>query len=551
MTLVLCLLVFPAIGVLLVYAFTGTKPDGSLTGFTWDNFQTILTQGRALTAAVNSIVFAALCTAFAIVLGGTLAWLVERTDAPLRSLSYVTSVISMGTPYVLYVTAWVFLFGRAGPFNQMLSLIFGDLYRPIGINSMFGMVFVGSLLWMPLTFLLLSATFQAANADMEEAARISGASIFQTVKKITFPLAWPAILALAIFIFIRSLEAFEVPALIGMPAGINVLTTDIYQAMREVPARAGYPSAFSLLLLLLVSVLLFFYSRLSRAAERYASVTGKGFRPRPFKLGRGRWIAGAFIVTIFVVTNVLPLLALLWMALTPFVGSISARTLSVISLKNFYSVFNTEGYYELVVNTLIIAAASATVVMCLALIVGWLAVRRRPLGLVVDQLATLPLVFPGIVLGVAVLQIGLASPLPVYGTLWLIILAFTIGYLPHGTRYAYSGVIQIHGELEEASFVAGGGTFATISRIVVPLASPALASGWLFVFLVCCREITIPILLAGSHSRTISVGMLSLWSVGLAGEVAALGLLWIAFMSLVAGVFYLILRRQQADAFKK
>jgi iron(III) transport system permease protein len=384
---------------------------------------------------------------------------------------------------------------------------------------------------------------------MEEAARMSGATVIQTILRISLKLAFPAILAFSLFAFILNLEAFEVPALIGMPGRVNVLTTDVYQAVKEIPPRVGFASAFSVVMLVIISALLYFYGRISRYAERFATITGKGYRPRPIALGRLRWAFSAIILVNFAVTLLLPLIAMVWMSVMPYVQPMRWQALSTATLQNFGAVLTSSYYLSLVTTTLMVAAISATVTMLITLIAGWLAARRAPGGQAIDQLVVVPLIFPGVVLGVALLEVALRLPFSLYGTMWLIILAFIIHYMPFGMRYTYAGVVQIHPELEQAARVSGARGWAVLSRILVPLLAPALASGWLFIFLLSSKEMSLPLLLAGPNSQTISVAMFDLWGNGQIGEVAALGLFWAVLMTLFGAAFFLISRRQSSMTF--
>ena len=219
------------------------------------------------------------------------------------------------------------------------------------------------------------------------------------------------------------------------------------------------------------------------------------------------------------------------------------------SLKNFANVVASPYYLGLGINTLLVAAGCATAAMLLTIGAGWIAARRRPGGAIIDQLVTMPLVFPGLVLGVALLEIALQLPIPIYGTLWLIGIAFLIRYMPYGMRYTYTGVLQVSPELEQAAGVAGATTFQMLRRIVMPLLWPAIASGWLFIFLIAAKEMSLPLLLAGPNSQTVAVAMFDLWSNGQGGEVSALGLLWAALMTVFASCLYFILRRQSAATF--
>ena len=541
---ILSVLVLPPLYILIEMALTRVDGERIDQGITFVNFAKLLEDPGLYASAKNSLVFSIGATVLSLIIGGILGWIVERTDARMRSLAYLTAIISLGTPYILYVSAWLFLLGRVGPFNQIYRWLTGDTGDFFNVYSISGMIFIEGLLWSPLTFLLMATTFRRANAEMEEAARMSGASVFQTVWRVSLKLAAPAIFGLAIFVFIRNIEAFDVPVLIGMPRKINLLTTDIYLGMTNIPPDLGYSSAFACVLLLVVALMLYFYSKVSKRADRYASITGKGFRPRPFMLGKWRWLASVIIVINFLMILVLPMIAVLWVSLTPFFQKFSMRGLSFMTLDHYRNVFNQPIYLELAKNTLIIAIVSATLVMALTAISGWLAVRRWPGGQYLEQITGVPLVFPGLVLGIAMLQIGLQVPIPLYGTIALLVLAFVTRYLPYGMRYSYTGVIQIHRELEEAAGVCGAGQATTLRRIVAPLLSPSLIIGWLFIFLVASKELAMAVLLAGAHSKTIAVAMFDQWANGDGGEVAAMGVVWTVFMTICAAIMQALAKRQ-------
>ena len=541
--IVLLMLVLPPVAILIVRSVSVTNPDSTLGGFTLSHYIRFFTNPDLYESVFNSLVFSVFSTILALLFGGTLAWLVERTNTRLKGLAYVTTITSMGTPYILYVSSWLFLLGRSGPFNDIWRSLTGSFQPLIDPYNLAGMILIEGFLWSPLVFLLLSSTFRAANADMEEAARMSGASVFRTIWSITIKMATPAILALALFVFIRAIEAFEVPALVGMPGGVDVLTTDVYKSIREtLTPDLGYASAYSVALMAVVLVLLSFYGRLAKNAGRYSTVTGKGFRPRQFDLGGYRWLGDALILFNFLIVLVLPILALLWLALLPYMQAIRIDAISSFSLKNFSTVLVSSYYRELALNTLIVGAVAATVAMVLAFFTGWISARRRWGGPVLDQLATMPLVFPGIVMGVAFLMVFLAVPLPLYGTIWALAIAYSCRYLPYGLRYTYTGVLQIHAELEEAAGTSGGTPMQTLRRIVAPLLSPALLSGWLFIFLIATKELAVAALLAGPQGQVVAVAMYDLWRNGQGGELAAFGLIWAAVMSIVASGFYFVTR---------
>jgi len=510
------------------------------------NFTAVLANRRFLATATNSLIFAAGSAALALVIGWITAWIVERTDAPLKPLAYLTAIISLGTPYILYVTAWLLFFGKAGPLNQLYRALSGTSDVLLDIYAMPGMIVIEGFLWSPLAFLLAAATLRNANPELEEAARVSGAGIWATIARVTLRLSLPAILALAMLVFIRAIEAFEVPALVGLPGRISVLTTDIYGNMvAKTPPDFGGASALSVLMLLLVLVLLAAYARLSRHAERFATITGRGFRPRPFELGRLRMAAGAVLVLNFLLLLVLPLATLLWTSLLPFYQPFSAAALKLVTLENYRAVFSSD-YLELIGNTLVVAIATATIAVALTFLAAWLAVRHAPGGQLIERLAMIPLVFPALVLGVAVMQLFLALPIPLYGTLAILIWAFVINYLPYGMRYSTSGMLQIHRELEESAQICGAAPLMRLCRIVAPLIAPALVAGWLFIFLMAARVLSLAILLAGPRSQTMAVALFDLWNNGQGTELAALGLIWSMLMAMIAAVFYLCARRADA-----
>jgi iron(III) transport system permease protein len=548
LTVLLGLLTIPPLWYLIEGSLRTTTVTGAPGDFTLVHYARLIQDRQFFSSLGNSLVFAAGSAVLALILGGLVAWLVERTNAPFKAFAYLTAIISLGTPYVLYVIAWLFLFGRNGPLNEFLLATTGLQFE---IYSMAGMILVEGFLWSPLAFLLLSSVFQAANADYEEAARMCGASTLHTIMRISLRLAMPGFLAVALLIVVRSIEAFEVPALVGLPGNVKVLTTDIYLDIRQtVPPNFGYASAFSVVLLGLAAVLITFYAQASRNAARYHTVTGRGFRPRAFDLGRARPLGGVVILTNFVLILGVPNAGLLWLSLMPFSQTFSREGLGLITLDNYRTVFRSSGYLELVWQTLAISVGAASAVMALTVVAAWLAVRRRPGAFLLDHLATIPLIFPGIVLGVAMIQIFLAAPVPIYGTLAAFIFAFTVRYLPYGMRYASSGVLQIHPELEEAASIAGGSFWLVLSRIIVPLTAPAILAGWLFIFLVAARDLSLAVILASPSAQPVAVAMFDLWANGQGTELAAFGLVWTALMTVIAAGFYILGRRSTAVAIR-
>ena len=540
---VLCILVIPPLLFLLQGSVTITDKAG-VTTFTLERFGQILQQRGFGESAMNSFVFSVGSAVLALLLGGMMAWLVERTNTPLKGLAYLTTIISMGTPYVLYVSAWLLLLAKSGPINTWYRSLTGTTNLLIDVYGLSGMILVEGLLWSPLVFLLLGATLRNFNPELEEAARMSGAGTWATIRRITLRLSMPSILALAMLVFIRALEAFEVPALVGLPGRVHVLTTDIYDTMHlTMPPDLGAASALSVMLLVLVSILLYFYGRLTRNAERFATITGKNYRATQMNLGVWRYPAAGILVLMFFLLLILPLIILIWASLLPFYTTFSWAAFARITSDNYKHVLASSRYITLIGNTFVIALVTAVCVMLVASFTAWLSVRKAPGAAWLDQLATTPLVFPGIVLGVGVMQLFLRIPVGIYGTVWIIVWAFVINYMPYGVRYSYAGMLQVHRELEEAAAVSGAEPMVGFRRIVLPLLSPSLIAGFLFIFLLSTRVLSLPVLLSGPSSQTMAVAMFDLWGNGQGPELAALGLLWSLAMTCIALTFYFVARR--------
>ncbi len=324
------------------------------------NFATVVGNRHFVATSVNSLMFAAGSAVVALAIGWATAWIVERTNTPLKPLAYLTAIISLGTPYILYVSAWLLVFGKAGPVNQLYRYLSGTTDILINVYSMSGMIMVEGFLWSPLAFLLAGATLRNVNPELEEAARMSGAGLWATIRRVTLRMSLPSILALSMLVFIRAVEAFEVPALVGLPGRISVLTTDIYGDMvAKAPPDIGAASALSVLMLGLVLVLLYVYGRLSRHAERYATITGKGFRARPFDLGRLRLAAALLLLLNFLLLLLVPMAMLLWVSLLPFYQPVSPAALKLVTLSNYRIVLDPD-HLGLIANTLLVAVATAT-----------------------------------------------------------------------------------------------------------------------------------------------------------------------------------------------
>jgi iron(III) transport system permease protein len=545
---VLLSLIVPPALFLLNVSLHETRPDGSFGEFTLRFYEQLFSGRFFLPSLRNTLIYAFGSAAIAIVVGTVQALIVERTNTPGRKLAFFAAIISLGVPHILYVVAWLLLLGRSGPVNDAIMSVL-QREQAIDVYSMWGMALIEGVGFVPLTFLLMSAVLRSMDASFEEAAIMAGAGPLRAFWAITLRMGIPALCALATLIFVRTFESFEVPALVGLAGNINVLTTTIYQSMH----RTGMPSygeagAYSVTLVGIVTVLLIWQSRLSRYAHRYQTITGKGFRPRILDLGAWRHLSAAVLVMLFLVVAVIPLAMLVFTSFQPFYDGVNLAALGRLTLENYSVLLGPGSFRDAVVNTLVLGASTATIVVPFTALCAWLVVRRVPGAAALDHLATLPLVFPAIILSVAFLDVFVNMPLPLYGTLLSVIIASTVRYMPYGMRYAFTGALQIHPDLEAAATISGAARAALFRRIVMPLLAATLVSSWLVVFLLSVQAVSLPLLLVGPGSEVMAVTLFELWQNGQVTELASMGVVWIALMTAVSTLFHMMTRHRQLAA---
>lgn len=545
LALLLCLLIVPPAWFLFNVSVHHSNPDGTLGDFTIVHYTGLFSGRFFWPSLLNTIIYSFGTAIVALFFGITQALIVERTNAPGRKWVFLGAIIALGIPNVLHVVSWLLILGRAGPVNNVIAATLGSPFT-IDVYSLWGMILIEGMNFVPLVFLLMSAVLRSQDASFEEASMMSGGRPLRTFWSISMRMGLPGILALLLLVFIRAFESFEVPALVGLAGNINVLTTNIYQSSRgQGFPKYGEAGAYSVCLLLIVIVLIYLYNRLSRNAHKYQSITGKGYRPRVIDLGSAKWVGTALLVITFLLVTGLPILILIFASLQPFFDGMRPESFGRFTLENYRLLAEARSFHDAIGNTLVMGAATATAVVPLTAVCAWLAARRVPGAWVLDQLATSPLVFPAIVMSVAFLYVFVSLPIALYGTLLSLIIASTSRYLPYGMRYAYAGVLQIHKELEDASASSGARQLTTFVRIVVPLLAPALIGGWLFVFLLSVQAISLPLLLVGPGSEIVAVTLFDLWQNGQVTELAAMGVIWIALMTVVSSVFYYVTRRFQ------
>jgi iron(III) transport system permease protein len=513
--------------------------------FTLENFRTAYLSSDNARLFFNSLQFAVGAAVLSLVVGTGLAWMNERTNTPFKALFFALAIIPLVIPGILFTVSWIMLASpKIGLVNLALQGLFDTDAVFVNIYSMAGMIWVDGLHYSPMAFLLMTAAFRSMDPALEEQAALSGASVLQVARRITLRLAWPAAVGALLILFVRSIESFEVPALLGLPVGIQVYTSSIYQAIHEYPSQVGLAAAYAVTLLIITSLGIYAQSRLAREGGRFSTVTGKGFRPRTIDLGKWRYLTAAIFILYFVVIVLLPFLVLAWSSLQKFYSAPSWAALRRVSLDSYRAVLGYPQFADIVWNSLVLAAGSATTVMLVSAVIAWVVVRTKVPGRwMLDNLASLPLVFPGLVLGLAIMVCYLTIDIGIYGTLWIMFIAYITRFLPYGMRYNSASMLQIHKELEESAAMSGASWSMTFRRVVLPLLKPGLLAGWIYVMIVSIRELSSSILLYSPGSEVVSIMIWELWQNGQYVELSALGVMLIAALFVLVVLAQLVGRR--------
>lgn len=531
---VLFLALYP-VGWLIWGSFYSAPPyeDGQ---FTLDNYLRAFTDPKLGRMLWDTLVFALGQMAVAVGVGTALGWIVGRTNTPGRGIFELLILFLFLFPIILAVVAWTMLLSPGkGLVNALLRDLFGLTESPFDIYSLGGMIFVQGLYLAPLAYLMIVPAFRSIDTSLEEASRISGAGWFRTFRHITLPLTRPAVLASALLLFIFGLESFEVPQMLGAQQGVYTYTTLIYNVIAEFyPADYGKAAALSSLLLLASAVGIYFYRRTTARDSQFQTIRGKNFRGDVIDLGPWRWVTFAFCILFFGLTVILPTLVLVLGSLLNYYGSFDADVFDRMTVANYARVLAHPQLVNGFTNSLLLAIFGGLACVLFAVVVGYLVTKTRARGRgLVDAVAMLPISFPATVLGVALLWAWITVPLPVYGTLLILAIAFITRYLPIALRTVSSGLMQISDELEEASRVAGASLRTTLVRIVLPLLAPALVAAWLMMFMIFMRELSMSILLAGPGNPVAPVVMYDYYTSGELGPLSAAALMYALVIVLV------------------
>lgn len=535
--LVVYLTVIP-IAVMILGSLQSGLP-GSWTPVTFENYVRAFSSPALYSAILNALIYSIGAGVISFILGTYLAWLTERTDIPFKGFIYSSVLTAMMIPGVLFTISWILLLApKAGLINVWLMKLLGLAHPPFDPYGMAGMIFVSGIDDFYTPFLFMAAAFRSMDPALEEASVTSGAGTVRTFFSITLRLMLPAALAVSLLIFIRGIEDFEVPALLGIPAGIYVLSTEIYLSVRRPPTDFNLAATISMFYLLVALGGLYLYFKSTRITERFAVITGKGFQPRIIHLGRWRLPAMISALLLIAVTVYLPLAILAWTSLLPWYAPPSWEMVQAVTLKNFRWLVNDDLILSALKNNFIVGLSAAVLATLSGAVISWIVIRTQiPGRRLLDGLAFSATGYPSMVLGLALIWFYLTVPIPVYGTLWILVIAYVTKRLPSSTRICSAVMVQIRSELEEASEICGASFLRTFRHVIVPLLMPGLFVSFVSTLTITFKALSLPVLLGHSGTELIPLLIFDLFESGRYSEVAALGCATIAIITVLTLAF--------------
>lgn len=506
--------------------------DGALS---LNSYVQALGRPRHLQALLNSLYLGAAVTVLALALGVPLALAVSRSNMPARGFTHLSVLAAFVMPNFLGAIAWILLAGpNAGWLNRLWVELFGVDKGPFNVFSFWGLAFVIALYTYPLIYVFTKSALDLVSTELEDAAAIHGAGKWHTMVRVTLPLVLPSIVGAAILIFLESIALYATPALIAIPARINLATTQLVSFF-QYPLQIEQAAAFSLPILLMTVAMLFLQRKLL-ARKGYVSVSGKGGERRPFDIGAWKWLLLAYSALVTALTVVMPLAILIVASLSKAWGRGIAP--GNLTLGNFYAIFFEQlTVRSALINTVLYSAAAALACVAMGICVAYATQRRvTPFPGFVQFLALAPVAVPGLILAIGLYAAYAGPPLALYGTGLLIVIAFTTRFLPIAVTASAAGVRSLNPELEEAVRVLGGGRITVLLKVVAPLLKKTLVGAFILVFVICTKELSTAVFLTGPESRVVSVLTLDLSEQGNYEVLAAMGVVLVIIVTAVVGV---------------
>ena len=522
--LVLWLVLYP-VGWLTWGAFHSGPPGTLKSSWTLANFGEVFLDPNHWVVVWRSIVVGIGVTVLATAIGAPLAWLTVKTDLSGKRWVELSAIVPFFTSTFIGALAWILL---GNPTNGVLKLWFGI---PINVYSVGGIIWVTALYMAPYMYLFTAAGLRNMDTTYEEASFMSGAGLWRTLTRVTFPLILPALLSGMTLVFVISMGIFGVAAILGFPARINLLATDIYVKALLIPPRFG-AATVSAITLVVITAALIMLQRWALRSGSYALVSGRGFRIKLYSLGKWTPVARAWCFLYALLAVMLPAFVLIKVSLQPY----ATPKFGLWTLENYTVFFNNDSLLGSLLRSLYLSTGGATLCVLLTAVIAYIIHRSRMPGRrLLEQLSIMPVGIPGIVMGLAMIWAYVTWP--IWGTLWVVIVAYMTLFMPYGIRALGANIVQIHPELEESSRVHRASWFRTFRLVMLPLLRPGIYSTWILLFIIFIREISAAVLLTTTNTRLFPVLIFEQWSAGAFNIMCAGALLLNIIMFAVIMVF--------------
>jgi len=539
---------------MIIWMSLRTGVPGQASDYSLQNYAAILADPYTYKVMWTTLYFAAVTIAVAVPLGFIFAWLVERTDMPYKAAAMSLLSIGILFPTFLKAMGWVFLLHpRIGVINIFIMQLFGLSQAPLNIATLTGIGWVQGLTLTPLAYVMISAALKSMNPSLVEAASVHGVSQWRTLVRIELPLIWPALFSAVIWMFTVAIAAFDVPGVIGMANNIFTFSTAIYFMINpnEGLPRYGLSGAYGTIMVGLSLILMIPYFVALKRSHKYQIISGKAYQPRPVELGRWRWSAWGLLGLYFTLAFVLPLLAIFWVSLLPYVQVPSWQALSTLTFERYTAAAFDPAILDAALNTVVLMVAVPTSIVLICAAISWIVTRSKlRWRIALDAVAFLPHPVPNLLFALAIAYLALlvSNVVPIYGTIFVIMAVYVICWISFGTRVLNNSMIQVHRELEEAAQVGGASSFKILAKIIVPLIKPGMIYAWIWTSLSAYRELTMAVFLSSPKSQVLSTYIWGQWHGGGLGDAAAIAIMMIAVMSPVVTSFWIYARKQQQVA---
>lgn len=490
----------------LIFGSFWSAPPGSPGSPTLSNYAGTFSDPLLPTVIINTVGLGIGTAALSVAIGTALSLVIARTNTPLRGFFWIVPLIPLVLPSVLDNVAWLFLLSpQIGLVNIFLTKTLGLQGAPFNIFTLPGIIWVMGLSRVPWAYIVIASSLRRMDPSLEEGAILSGASPLRALRTITLPAIAPAILSAFMVNLLIGLSAFEAPVLLGGQSKLYVLMSWIYYYLSFSPPAYGRATALASVTLLVVVVATLVYYILTRRTEKYAVVAARGYRPGVIDLGWKKYLSTLLLLGYLLVAVVMPLILVFLISLVPFYTVTAGNPFSVITAINYVNVLQHPFFREGLVNSMLMGVGTGLGVILLGVIISYVGYKSNISGRKIPlSVSQIPLAAPSILLALGLIWMFISFPVGIYGTIWMLLIGYGIHFIPYGVASTSGAVIQISNQLYEASKISGASTTKTIRYILIPLIKPALAGGFLYLFIISLKEVGMAVILSGPGTVLLS-----------------------------------------------